>query len=62
MFNGEMVLKEYPFEGSMMECLEYGDKLRVELSTHRWVEEDMMRSGWYLNDGRGTWHGVICSK
>ena len=60
MFNGEMVLKEYPFKGTVHECFEYGDKLRVELSTHRWVEEDLMKSGWYLNDGRGTWQGFMC--
>ena len=43
-----------------MECLDYGDQLRVELSTHRWVEEDLMKSGWYLNDRPGTWQGFIC--
>ena len=38
----------------------YPDKLREELSTHRWVEEDLMKSGWYMNDGSGTWQGAIC--
>jgi len=70
LFNGEALLKPYNliigssvrshWGGTVMECLDYGDKLRFELSTHRWVEEDIMKSGWYLNDGSGTWQGVIC--
>jgi len=70
LFNGEMLLKPYNLiigssvrsylGGTMMECLDYGDKLRFELSTQRWVEEDLMKSGWYMNDGSGTWQGVIC--
>ena len=43
-----------------MECLDHGDQLREELSTHRWLEEDLMKSGWYMNDGTGTWQGFIC--
>jgi hypothetical protein len=60
LFNGEAKLLSIPFEGTVMECLDYGDQLRVELSTHRWVEEDLMKSGWYLNDRPGTWQGFIC--
>ena len=70
LFNGEMLLKPYNLiigssvrshlGGTMVECLDYGNKLRFELSTHRWVEEDMMKSGWYLNNGIGTWQGFIC--
>ena len=70
LFNGEMLLKSYNliigsslrshWGGTTMECLDYGDKLRLELSTHKWVEEDLMKSGWHLNDGSGTWQGVIC--
>ena len=70
LFNGEMLLKPYNliigssvrshWGGTTMECLDYGDKLRLELSTHKWVEEDIMKSGWYMNDGSGTWQGVIC--
>ena len=70
LFNGETLLKPYNLilgssihshlGGTMMECLDYGDKLRFELSTQRWVEEDLMKSGWYLNDGSGTWQGYIC--
>ena len=70
LFNGEMLLKSYNliigsslrshWGGTTMECLDYGDKLRLELSTHRWVDEDLMKSGWYMNDGSGTWQGYIC--
>ena len=60
LFNGEAKLLSLPFEGTVHECFAHGDKLRVELSTHKWVEEDMMKSGWYMNDGSGTWQGFIC--
>ena len=70
LFNGETLLKSHNLiigssirshvGGTVMECLEYGDQLRFELSTHRWVDEDLMKSGWYMNDGSGTWQGYIC--
>ena len=60
LFNGELSLVSFPFQGDMHECFAYGEKLREELSTHRWVEEDLMKSGWYLNDGIGTFQGFIC--
>ena len=70
LFNGEALLKHHDLilgssihshlGGTVMECLDYGDQLRVELSTHRWVDEDLMKSGWYMNDGSGTWQGYIC--
>ena len=60
LINGELSLSSFPFKGTVMECFEYGDQLREELSTHKWVEEDMMKSGWYMNDGTGTWQGYTC--
>ena len=60
LFNGEMELKKYPFQGTVHECFEYGEQLRNQLSKHKWVEEDMMKSGWYLNNGTGTFQGFIC--
>ena len=60
LINGEMSLPSFPFTGTVHECFAYGDKLREELSTHKWVEEDMMKSGWYLNNGIGTFQGFIC--
>ena len=65
LFNGEMLLKPYNliigssihshWRGTVMECLDYGDKLRMELATYN--EE---RNAWFMNDGPGTWQGFIC--
>ena len=44
-----------PFEGTVMECLDYGDKLRMKHATHN--EE---KNIWFMNDGPGTWQGFIC--
>ena len=65
LFNGEMLLKPYDFivgnsihsrwKGTVHECLDYGDKLREELSTYN--EEINV---WFLKDGKGTWQGFIC--
>ena len=60
LFNGEVSLPSFPFEGTVMDCLDYGDKLREELSEYKWNEEEHMKSGWYMNDGPGTWQGFIC--
>ena len=54
LFNGELNLPSFPFEGTIMECLEHGDKLRVELATY---DE---RNIWFLNNRIGTWQGFIC--
>ena len=54
LFNGELKLTPLPFKGTMMECLEHGDKMRIELATY---DE---RNIWFLNDGPGTWQGFIC--
>ena len=61
LFNyGELSLPSFPFEGTVMECLDYGNELRVELSEYKWNEEEHMKSGWFLKDGSGTWQGFIC--
>ena len=54
LFNGELSLPSFPFEGTIMECLEHGDKLRVELATY---DE---RNIWFLNNRIGMWQGFIC--
>jgi|TARA_R110002051_G_scaffold274251_1_gene334995 hypothetical protein len=41
------------------ECLLFADDHREAISTYKDFD-DVMRNGWYLNDGRGTWQGVIC--
>ena len=53
LFNGELSLPSFPFEGTIMVCLEHGDKLRVELATY---DE---RNVWFLKNGTGTWQGFI---
>ena len=55
LINGELSLPSFPFEGTVHECFEYGDKMRVELSTYNGE-----RNAWFLNDGSGTWQGYIC--
>ena len=55
LFNGELKLTPLPFEGTVHECFEYGDKMRVELATY-----NNERNAWLLNDGSGTWQGFIC--
>ena len=65
LFNGEVLLKPYDliigssirsyWRSTVYECLDYGDKLRVELSTYN---EEI--NAWFLKDGTGTWQGVIC--
>ena len=55
LINGELSLPSFPFEGTVMECFEHGDKMRVELATYN--EE---RNVWFMKDGSGTWQGFIC--
>ena len=55
LFNGELKLTPFPFEGTVMECLEHGDQLREELATYNGE-----RNVWFLKNGTGTWQGFIC--
>ena len=55
LINVELMLPSFPFEVTVHECFEYGDKMRVELSTY-----NTEQNAWFLNDGLGTWHGFIC--
>ena len=55
LINGELSLPSFPFEGTVMECIDHGNKMRIELATYN--EE---RNAWFLNDGSGTWQGFIC--
>ena len=61
LFNGEIVKEKLQFEKQMtvLECLEFADKHKEEIATHIWVK-DVMKSGYYLNDKRGTIQGFIC--
>jgi|TARA_R110002020_G_scaffold110428_4_gene255100 hypothetical protein len=57
LFNyGELSLPSFPFKGTVHECFEYGDKMRIDLATYN--EE---RNVWFLKDGTGTWQGFICN-
>ena len=53
--NGELSLPSFAFKGTVHECFEYGDKMRVELATY-----NNERNAWLLNDGSGTWQGFFC--
>ena len=53
--NGELSLPSFPFEGTVMECFEHGDKMRIELATY-----NNEQNAWLLNDGSGTWQGFFC--
>ena len=55
LINGELSLPSFPFEGTVHECFEYGDKMRVELATY-----NQERNVWFMKDGSGTWQGFIC--
>ena len=55
LFNGELSLPSFPFEGTIHECFVYGDKWRVQLATY-----NEKQNAWFLNDGSGTWQGFIC--
>ena len=55
LINGELSLPSFPFEGTVMECIDHGNKMRIELATYN--EE---QNAWFLNDGSGTWQGFIC--
>ena len=55
LFNGEGRLVSFPFEGTVMECFAYGDKLRIELAIY-----NKERNAWFLKEGPGTWQGFIC--
>ena len=44
------------------ECLMFADDHREAISTYKeyGLTGKAVDQGWYLNDGRGTWQGVIC--
>ena len=61
LFNGTLLQERYDLSRPMevYECLLFADDHREAISTYKDFD-DVMRNGWYLNDGRGTWQGVIC--
>ena len=61
LFDGTLLKEKLEFDKpvTILECLEFSDKHREEIATHIWVK-DVMKSGYYLNDKRGTIQGFIC--
>jgi len=61
MFNGEIVKEKLYFAKpvTILECLEFADQHMEDIATHFWVK-NVMKSGYYLNDGRGTIQGFVC--
>jgi len=55
LLNGTVQLQEYSYVGTIHECFDMGEKLRIKTSTYY-----DQNNTWYLNDGSGTWHGFIC--
>tara|TARA_R100001244_G_scaffold3675_4_gene4941 strand:- start:60 stop:299 length:240 start_codon:yes stop_codon:yes gene_type:complete len=68
LFSGELSLPSFPFEGTVHECFEYGNKMRIEYATYSKGKQygapdfrfDGIVQGWYLKNGTGTWQGFIC--
>ena len=61
LFNGTLIQEEYNLSRPMevYECLLFADDHREAIATYKEFE-DPMKSGYYLNDGRGTVQGFIC--
>ena len=59
-FDGQMIKEVFEFARPMtlMECGDFADAHREAIATFSW--DDPRGSGWFLNDGRGTWQGHIC--
>ena len=62
LFDGTLIQEKLNFEKpiTVSECLSFASKHREEIATHFWVK-DVMKSGYYLNNGRGTVQGFICN-
>ena len=61
LFDGTLLKESYELARPMdvHECLLFADDHREAISTYKEFE-DVMKNGWYLNDGRGTVQGFIC--
>ena len=61
LFNGTLLQERYDLSRpmSVYECLLYADDHREAIATYKEFN-DAMKNGFYLNDGRGTWQGVMC--
>lgn len=61
LFDGTLVQERYDLNRPMEvhECLMFADDHREAIATYREFE-DSLKNAYYLNDGRGTWQGVMC--
>ena len=61
LFDGTLLQESYALSRPMdvHECLLFADDHREAIATYKEFE-DPIRNGYFLNDGRGTWQGVIC--
>ena len=61
LFDGTLIQEKLYFAKpvTILECLEFSDNHREEIATHFFFFF-VMKSGYYLNDGRGTIQGFIC--
>lgn len=61
LFDGTVLKESYELSRPMEvhECLMFADDHRDAISTYK---GEGLSQGWYLNDGRGTVQGFICSK
>ena len=57
MINGELTQTPFPFEGTVEECSQEGDRLREEYAEYRGPGPEQ---GWYLKNGLGKFIGFIC--
>lgn len=66
LFNGDVVLKEVKFDGTLMECLAHGDTLREELAEYKelGLSGKAIDQGWYIQNFKhkyvATFQGIIC--
>ena len=61
LFDGTLIKEKLEFAKpvTILECLEFAKNHKKEIASHIWVK-DIMKSGYYLNDNRGTIQGFIC--
>ena len=61
LFDGTLVQERYDLNRPMEvhECLMFADDHREAIATYREFE-DSLKNAYDLNDGRGTWQGVMC--
>ena len=61
LFDGTLIKERYELARPMKihECLMFAEDHREAIATYREFA-DAIKNGYYLNDGRGTWQGVLC--